>query len=110
MSVTAKVMCATKELETTAHEQYLCSAQAAILDKIVAFNNSASATDTITVTVVLAGGTIGPSTQFVEKIIQPLEAYTFPELTGMTLGNGETVVTDTVNGALVFRMSGREIT
>lgn len=110
MSVTVKVLVATKELEAAQTVQYTCLTQSAILDKVVAFNNSATTASVLTLSIAPYNASIGPANQFVEKTIQPLEAYLFPELTGMALKTGEVVVTDPTNATIVFRMSGREIT
>lgn len=117
MSVTVKVFTATKVLDISAETQYTCgTSKTAIIDKVVAFNNSTTLSNTVTVSVCQVLDTPSASNQLVQKTIQPNEYYLFPELTGLALAEGDRVVTDTapsdggVGETVVFRMSGREIT
>jgi hypothetical protein len=99
MTVTAKVLVPTRALPTAATAVYGCLVQAAIFDKITAYNTAVGA---VTVTIF-----IGLS--LVAKVMQPGETYTFPEIQGTTMGTGDSLVTVASTAGVNFRVSGREV-
>lgn len=99
MTVTAKSLVPTRALPVAATAVYTCLVQAAIFDKITAYN---TAVGQVTVTI-----SIGLS--LVAKVMQPGETYTFPEIQGSVLTLGEALVTVTSVLGVNFRVSGREV-
>ena len=81
-----------------------------IIDKCTAYNGSVSAVP-ITVNIVPSAGTAGADNVIAVKAVSAGETYTFPEVVGHVLETGEFVsIVAGSASALVFRMSGREIT
>ena len=111
MTVTVKVLVPAKTVENTQTTQYTASGVTTIIDKFTATNYSASAA-TISVNLVTSSGSAGNSNLITKtKTLQPAEVYTFPELVGQVLGNGDFI--STIAGtasAINMRVSGREVT
>lgn len=111
MTVTAKVLVPAKTAENSQTTQYTATGVTAIIDKFTATNYSGSAA-TLSVNLVTSAGAAGNSNLITKtKTLQPNETYTFPELVGQILGNGDFI--STIAGtasAINIRVSGREIT
>ena len=111
MTVTAKVLVPAKTAENSQTTQYTATGVTAIIDKFTATNYSGSAA-ALSVNLVTSAGAAGNSNLITKtKALQPNETYTFPELVGQILGNGDFI--STIAGtasAINIRVSGREIT
>jgi hypothetical protein len=111
MTVTVKVLVPGKTVENTQTTQYTASNVTTIIDKFTATNYSATAA-TISVNLVTSSGSAGNINLITKtKTLQPAEVYTFPELVGQVLGNGDFI--STIAGtasAINMRVSGREVT
>ena len=111
MTVQVKVLVPAKTVENTQTTQYTASGVTTIIDKFTATNYSASAA-TISVNLVTTSFSAGNSNLITKtKTLQPAEVYTFPELVGQVLGNGDFI--STIAGtasAINMRVSGREVT
>jgi hypothetical protein len=81
-----------------------------IIDKFTATNYDTVAR-TISVNLVALSGSAGNDNLIVKtKTLQPSETYTFPELVGQVLSNGNFISTIASTGtAINIRASGREI-
>lgn len=111
MTVTVKVLVPAKYAENAQTTQYTSNGVTTIIDKFTATNiNSAAAT--ISVNLVTTAGAAGNTNLITKtKTLQPSEVYTFPELVGQVLGNGDFI--STIAGtasAINIRVSGREVT
>jgi len=111
MAVTVKVLISAKEAENTQTTQYTATNARCIIDKFTATNIGAS-NQTISVNLVLFGGAPGNNNLIVDaRQIAPGETYTFPELVGQVLDNGDFISTlASAASSLTIRASGREIT
>ena len=110
MTVTAKTLISSKQMESAQTTQYTAVNCTTIIDKFTATNTSA-ANALISVNLIIAGGTAGNSNLIVDtRSIAPNETYTFPELVGQTLESGSFISTTGTATALTIRSSGREIT
>jgi len=111
MSVTAKCLVEAKDAENAQTTQYTASGVTAIIDKFTATNYSAS-TANISVNIgVFAASTSNSNLIVKTKALQPAETYTFPELVGQILNNGDYISTiASAATAINIRVSGREIT
>lgn len=110
MTVTAKPLIGSKEMEAAQTTQYTAVNCTAIIDKFTATNTSVS-NAVISVNLVSSGGSAGASNLVVDtRAIAPNETYTFPELVGQVLANGGFISTTGTASALTIRSSGREIT
>jgi hypothetical protein len=110
MSVIAKPLIASKEMEAAQTTQYTATNCSAIIDKFTATNTSAN-NALISVHLVTSGGSAGPTNLIVDsRAIAPDETYTFPELVGQVLAPGGFISTTGTATALTIRASGREIT
>ena len=111
MTVTVKVLVPAKYAENSQTIQYTATGVTTIIDKFTATNISASAA-TISVNLVTTAGSAGNTNLITKtKTLQPSEVYTFPELVGQVLGNGDFI--STIAGtasAINIRVSGREVT
>jgi hypothetical protein len=111
MTVLVKNIVPAKTVENTQTTQYTASNVVTIIDKFTATNYSASAA-TISVNLVTSAGSAGNSNLITKtKTLQPSEVYTFPELVGQVLNNGDFI--STIAGtasAINMRVSGREVT
>lgn len=110
MTVTAQPLFETKFAENTTTTQYTSTNVTTIIDKFTAANSSAAAAS-ITVYLVPSGSSSGSSNMLTKtKNLQPGEIYTFPEITGHTLANGDFLSTvASAASAIVIRASGRVI-
>lgn len=110
MTVTVKVLVPAKTAENSQTTQYTAAGVSAIIDKFTATNYSGSAA-TISVNLVTQLDTAGSQNLITKlKTLQPSEVYTFPELVGQVLGNGDFI--STIAGtasAINIRVSGREV-
>jgi hypothetical protein len=110
MTVTAKPLIPSKEMEAAQTTQYTAVNCTAIIDKFTATNTSVT-NAVISVNLITSGGTAGNSNLIVDaRSIAPNETYTFPELVGQTLAAGGFISTTGTATALTIRSSGREIT
>jgi hypothetical protein len=110
MTVTAKPLIGSKQMEASQTTQYTANLCTTIVDKFTATNTSAS-NAVISVNLVSSGGTVGASNLIVDsRAIAPDETYTFPELVGQVLASGGFISTTGTASALTIRASGREIT
>lgn len=110
MSVTAKPLIESKELESAQTTQYTAVNCTTVIDKFTATNTSA-ANALISVNLVASGGSAGQTNLIVDsRAIAPDETYTFPELVGQVLASGGFISTNGTATALTIRASGREIT
>jgi hypothetical protein len=111
MTVTVRVLVPAKFAEATQVNQYTTIGVTALIDKFTATNISASAA-TISVNLVTNAGSAGNTNLITKtKTLQASEVYTFPELVGQVLGNGDFI--STIAGtasAINIRVSGREVT
>jgi hypothetical protein len=111
MTVTVRVLVPAKFAEATQVTQYTANGVTALIDKFTATNISASAA-TISVNLVTNAGSAGNTNLITKtKTLQASEVYTFPELVGQVLGNGDFI--STIAGtasAINIRVSGREVT
>ncbi|WJZ48156.1 hypothetical protein [Phage DSL-LC05] len=111
MTVLVKNIVPAKTVENTQTTQYTASNVVTIIDKFTATNYSASAA-TISVNLITSAGSAGNSNLITKtKTLQPSEVYTFPELVGQVLNNGDFI--STIAGtasAINMRVSGREVT
>ena len=110
MTVTVKNLVPSKDVANTQTTQYTANGVTTIIDKFTATNYSASAA-TISVNLVTVAGSAGNSNLITKtKTLQASEVYTFPELVGQVLGNGDFI--STIAGtasAINMRVSGREV-
>ena len=110
MTVTAKTLIGSKQMEAAQTTQYTANNCKTIVDKFTATNTSA-ANALISVNLVSSGGTAGTANLIVDsRAIAPDETYTFPELVGQVLEPGSFISTAGTATALTIRASGREIT
>lgn len=111
MTVQLKVLVPGKTVENSQTTQYTATNVTTIIDKFTATNYSATAA-TISVNLVTSSGSAGNTNLITKtKTLQPAEVYTFPELVGQVLGNGDFI--STIAGtasAINMRVSGREVT
>lgn len=111
MTVTAKVLVASKTLENSQTTQYTSTGLTTIIDKFTATNYTSSAA-TISVNLVTVSDTAGNQNLITKtKSLQASEVYTFPELVGQVLGSGDFIsaIAGTAS-AINIRVSGRQIT
>lgn len=110
MTVTAKLLIPSKEMEAAQTTQYTAINCETIIDKFTATNTSAN-NAVISVNLVSNGGTAGATNLIVDnRAIAPNETYTFPELVGQVIDAGGFISTTGTGTALNIRASGREIT
>lgn len=111
MTVTVKNIVPAKTVEATQTTQYTATGVTTIIDKFTATNYSALAA-TISVNLVTVAGSAGNTNLITKtKTLQASEVYTFPELVGQVLNNGDFI--STIAGtasAINMRVSGREVT
>lgn len=81
-----------------------------IIDKFTGTNTTGAAA-TLTIFLVASAGAAGAANTIVSaKTIQPGETYTFPEIVGHVLAQGDFIVTASGTGnAITVRASGREV-
>ena len=111
MTVQVKVLVPGKTVENTQTTQYTATNVTTIIDKFTATNYSGAAA-TISVNLVTTSYSAGNDNLITKtKTLQPAEVYTFPELVGQVLANGDFI--STIAGtasAINMRVSGREVT
>ena len=110
MSVFVTVLIEAKSAENTQTTQYTSTGVKTIVDKFTATNYSSSAA-TLSVNVVPSAGTAGNDNLIVKtKTLQPLETYTFPEITGVALAAGDFISTvASAASSINIRANGRTI-
>ena len=111
MTVIVSVLIPAKIAEATQQTQDTSNGVKTIIDKFTATNFSAVAA-TISVNLVTTAGTAGDQNLITKtKTLQPSEVYTFPEIVGQVLNNGDFISTIAGTAAAVnIRASGRQIT
>lgn len=112
MTVTAKVLIASKQAESILTTQYTSpTSTKTIIDKFTATNTTASP-KTISVHLVPNAGSANSTNLIVdEKALAENETYTFPELVGHTLEAGSFISTIvSASTSVTIRSSGRQIT
>ena len=110
MAVKALTLIESKQMEAAQTTQYTAVNCRTLIDKFTATNTSA-ANATITVNLVPSGGAVATGNRIVDgRLIAPDETYTFPELVGHGLENGDFLSTTGTAAALTIRCQGREIT
>ena len=111
MTVIVRNIVPAKTVENTQTTQYTATNVTTIIDKFTATNYSGTAA-TISVNLVTTAGSAGNLNLITKtKTLQPSEVYTFPELVGQVLNNGDFI--STIAGtasAINMRVSGREVT
>lgn len=111
MTVTVKNLVPAKTVENVQTTQYTANGVTTIIDKFTATNyNTAAAT--ISVNLVTYAGAAGNANLITKtKTLQPTEVYTFPELVGQVLNNGDFISTIAGTASSInMRVSGREVT
>jgi hypothetical protein len=110
MAVLTRVLISAKTAEATQTTQYTATNVTTIIDKFTATNYDTVAR-TISVNLVALSGSAGNDNLIVKtKTLQPSETYTFPELVGQVLANGNFISTIASTGTSInIRASGREI-
>jgi hypothetical protein len=111
MTVTVRNLVPSKIAEATQTTQYTAVNVTAIIDKFTATNYSSTAAN-ISVNLVTFTDIAGNNNLIVkEKMLQPGECYTFPELVGQVLNNRSFISTIAGTGSSInIRVSGREVT
>lgn len=111
MSVTAKSLFAPNQAPASNTTQYTANGVRTIIDKFTGTNTTAGAA-TLTVFLVPAAGTAGVTNTIVSaRSLAAGECYTFPEIVGHVLNNGDFIVTASgTAAAITVRGSGREVT
>ena len=111
MTVIIKVLIPAKQAENTQTTQYTATNCKTIIDKFTATNTTAGNV-TISVNLVISGGTAGVSNLIVDvRSLAPDETYTFPELVGQALEPSGFISTiASAATSLTIRANGREIT
>lgn len=110
MTVTAKTLLEAKAAENSDTTQYTASGVRTIIDKLTGYNYSAGAV-ALNVNLVASGGAAAASNLVTVKTLSAGETYTFPEIVGHVLNNGDFVSTKAgAATSIVIRISGREIT
>ena len=111
MTVIIKVLIPAKQAENTQTTQYTAANCKTIIDKFTATNTTAGNV-TISVNLVISGGTAGVSNLIVDiRSLAPDETYTFPELVGQALEPSGFISTiASAATSLTIRANGREIT
>ena len=110
MTVTVSNIVPSKIAENTQVTQYTSTNVTTIIDKFTATNYSATAA-TLSINLVTLGGSAGNLNLVTKtKSLQPAEVYTFPEIVGQVLNNGDFI--STIAGtasAINIRASGRVV-
>ena len=110
MTIVVNVLIPAKIAEATQTTQYTSNGLKTIIDKFTATNYSASAA-TISINLVTSAGTAGNNNLITKtKTLQPSEVYTFPEIVGQVLNDGDFISTLAGTAtAINIRASGRQI-
>ena len=111
MAVTAKVLAEGQVIpnaNTTVHTAPL--SVTTIIDKVTAANYD-SVARVITFSIVPSGGSVGDAYYIAKRTLAAYETYTWPEMVGQILAQGDYVSAIASNNTGVnVRLSGREIT
>jgi len=110
MPINAKTLVESVAIDSALTTHYTVPVTATIVDKCTAINHDL-VPRTISVFLMPAGVPAANSNLAAkDKILQPSEAYTFPEVVGHILNTGDAIAT-LCDGSFVvnFRVSGREI-
>jgi len=112
MAVTPKVLVESKNAENTQTLQYVTAAGVTTLIDKFTCTNYGTVLATISVNLIPNAGTAANSNLITAvKTLQPKETYTFPELVGHALAQGDSISTiASVATTLNIRASGREVT
>lgn len=111
MTVTSKVLVEATLAATGTI--YTATNVKAIVDKFTVTNQSTTDTGTISVYIGQLTDTPGSANTLIvnAKTLQPYEDYTFPEIVGHNLANGDYIyIAVSGTGPMTVRSSGREIT
>ena len=111
MTVTVTVLIPAKIAENSQTTQYTSTGVTTLIDKFTATNYSATAA-TISVNLVTAAGSAGNQNLITKiKTLQASEVYTFPEIVGQVLTNGDFISTLAGTATSInIRASGRVVT
>ena len=111
MTVTLKTLIPAKQAENSQTAQYTASLCKTIIDKFTGTNTSAS-TVTLSVNLIRSGGSSGNSNLITKtKSIAAGQTYSFPELVGHVLEDGDFISTiASATTSITIMASGREIT
>jgi hypothetical protein len=111
MTVTATVLIESKAASTSNNTEYTSTNLRTIIDKFTAVNTSTTVAASISVSLVPYSSTVADNNTIVKtKTLQPLETYTFPELVGHVLGNGDFISVIATTATVTIRSSGRIVT
>lgn len=107
MTVTVGNIIPAKDAEAVDTAQYTSTNSKTIIDKFTGTNVSAGAL-TLSVNLVSNGGSAGSTNLIVDaKSLAVNETYTFPELVGHTLSEGDFISTNASATGITIRASGR---
>lgn len=110
MTTVTKVLFESKMAEAASTVQYVSTDVTTMIDKLTAFNTSASPV-TMTVNLIGPDSTAAASNRVIVKNLAAGTGYTFPEVVGHTLAVGGAIATTaTTAGVVAIRASGRQIT
>jgi len=110
MTTTPKVLIQSKTAETVETTQYISSNCTTLIDKFTALNILGTA-QTLTVSLVPNGQTVGASNKQVTVSVLPGKSYQFPELVGHSMDPGDFISTlPSAASAFNIRSSGRQVT
>lgn len=111
MSVTLKVLVPALTVSSSQTTQYTAATPWVLIDKFTATNYSSSPAS-LSVNLVASGGSaMNDNLITAERLLQPNETYTFPELVGQILTLGQFISTiASLPNSINMRVSGREIT
>ena len=110
MTIVVNVLIPAKIAEATQTTQYTSNGIKTIIDKFTATNYSGSAA-TISINLVTSAGSAGNQNLITKtKTLQPSEVYTFPEIVGQVLNDGDFISTIAGTATSInIRASGRQI-
>lgn len=109
MTTTPRVLFEAVQAAAAETTQYTSTGLRTIIDKFTAYNTSAAAV-TLTVKLIASGGAAGAANTIASRTIQPGDSYTFPEIVGHVLENGDLISTlASAGGSLTIRASGRAV-
>lgn len=108
MSTVSQAIIEAKVAEVAQTTQYTSTAVKTIIDKFTA-NNTTGGNITLAVNLVASGGAAATANLVVNKTILAGQCYTFPELVGQVLEEGDFISTLAGGLGLTIRASGRQI-
>jgi hypothetical protein len=111
MTVLVKVLIESKYAANAATTEYTSpNSTKTLVDKFTGTNGSGN-TLNLTVYVVPNGGTADPTNQIIAKTLIAGECYTFPEIVGRALEQGDFIaILASAATSIVIRSEGRQIT